>query len=259
LSIHGVTDFAAISPVHPAKGGVTDSPRKDSNWLPRGAQGQLIDATLLADKLGTPINRTTTIRTEKLRLLKSGLFADQHEADAVKTLLELMRHWHNKRGIPWACIWAREHGDVTGGHLHMGSHLVDDHTEAYIEQMALWTGEARVFPSKHKRDEIGISEGRNWLVQCCQRNGQSGTDIAAYLGKDEPTQVISAWRVARDNRDKRVTKYKCLGGPIEGTVAAEYRHGTSRKIAPNSEEGRKAIATFSDVERRISNLDWLPY
>jgi hypothetical protein len=177
----------------------------------------------------------------------------------VKSLLELNRKWHIKRGISWACVWAREYGPDTGGHFHMGTHLIDDNTDDYIAQMAVWTGEAHINIPKHRPDEIGISADRNWLVQCCIRRGESGTDVAAYLGKDEPTRIVTAWRVERDNKDKRVTKHKCLGGPVEGTVGAAYRHGTSRNIAPNSAAGRKAIATFSDIERRIKDLDWLPY
>ncbi len=259
MSIHSVTNFSTISPVQRPKGGVSIRQRKITDYLPRGAQGQLIDAALLAERAGTPINHTTTIRTERLRVLGSGVFTGQHEADAIKTSLELMRHWHIKRGVPWSCIWARENGEITGGHWHMGSHLTDGHTEAYIEQMALWTGEARVFPPKHAPDEIGISEHRNWLVQCCKRNGRSGTDLAAYLGKDEPTIVRTAWGKKRDNKSKRITRYKCMGGSVEGTLGAAYRHGTSRNIAPASAACQKVLATISDAERRIQDLSWLPY
>ncbi len=263
LNIQSFTEFPAPKRVQRPKGVVKAKQRKTSYNLPAGAQGQLIDAALLAERAGANINRLTTIRTERLQQIGHGIFADQHEADAIKGFLELSRHWHTKRGIPWACIWVREVGETINGHLHMGSHLIDDHTEAFIEQMALWTGEIRVFPAKHKPDEIGISQHRNWLVQCCRRKGQSGTDVAAYLGKDEPSRIVGAWGKSRDNKAKRITRYPCAGGILEGTIGAAYRHGTSRTIAPASAAGKKVLETIPDAERYIGrsdgHLDWLPY
>jgi hypothetical protein len=214
----------------------------------------------LAEKWGYPINRVTTIRTEILSQSSSGVFAGKHQADGVACLLELMRKWYVKRGIPWACIWSREVGDDIGGHAHIGTHQSEGHTETFIDQMAGWTGEARVFLKQHRSANLGHSERQSWLVQCCTRKGQSGPDLAAYLGKDEPSHILTGWRVKRDNTSKRVLVHPCKGGLVEGTTGAAYRHGTSKNIAPSTAIGRKALDEMSDERRLIRpDLSWLPY
>ena len=243
--------------------------RKATERLPIGAQGQLIDAAVLAGKIGHPINRLTTIRTEILSRSSvgvfagkheaDGVFAGKHEADGVSSLLELMRKWHINRGIPWAAIWSREVGQTVGGHIHIGTHQSNDHIEPYIDQVANWTGEKRIFLAKHKLGDIGFSEHCGWRVQCCMRRGQSGADVAAYLGKDEPSRTVTGWGVERINASKRTFTHPCHSGYVEGTTRTTYRHGTSRNIAPLTAKGRKALETIGDSERLISDLSWLPY
>jgi hypothetical protein len=263
LNIQNNNRFSPENGTYPAKGIVSGPPRKASEYLRKGDQAQLIDAAVLAETWGYPIKRHTTIRTEILAQSSSGVFAGKHQADGVACLLELMRHWHKERDIPWACIWSREVGSKVGGHLHLGTHQSDEHTEAFIDQMAGWTGEKRVEVQHHQPDEIGISENRSWLVQCCQRRGESGADLAAYLGKDERGYITTAWRVNRDNTSKRVSKHPCKGGLVEGTTGAAYRHGTSRNIAPSTKKGRDVLAMISDSKRLFrpdpSDLSWLPY
>lgn len=233
--------------------------RKATTHLPRGAQGQLIDAAILAKKLDHPINQTTTIRTEILSRSSGGVFAGKHEANGVSGLLELMRKWHIKRDIPWACIWSREVGKTVGGHIHIGTHQSKAHIEEYIDQLQHWTGENRIFLAKHKPGDIGFSEKGSWLVQCCMRKGESGADVAAYLGKDEQGWTVTGCGVERMNASKRTLTHPCHGGHVEGTSRTAYRHGTSRNIAPLTAKGRKALESISDSERLISDLSWLPY
>jgi hypothetical protein len=263
LNIQNNNRFLPENGTSPAKGIVSAPPRKTSEHLRKGDQAQLIDAAVLAEIWGYPINRQTTIRTEILAQSSSGVFAGKHQADGVACLLELMRHWHKERDIPWACIWSREVGSKVGGHLHLGTHQSDEHTEAFINQMPGWTGEKRVFLKQRRSANLGHSEHQSWLVQCCTRKGQSGPDLAAYLGKDEPDYITTAWRVKRDNRSKRVLEHPCKGGLIEGTTGAAYRHGTSRNIAPSTEKGRDVLATISDSKRLFRpdppDLSWLPY
>ena len=260
MNIQSTNDYRTIGLKSPPKGNVNVRPRKTSQYLSKGAQGQLVDAAVLAKVMGHPVNRTTTIRTEILASGSHGVFAEKHEANGIVNLLELLRHWHKKRGIPWACIWGREVGKDVGGHIHIGTHLSDEHTKAYIEQLARWTGEGRIFPKHHKPPNIGISERGSWLVQCCFRRGQSGTDVAAYLGKDEPSFVYSAWGVTRDNKAKRVLKYPCNGGYIEGTQRCIYRHGTSNNISPTTKANKAILEGLSDRQRLIRpDLSWLPH
>lgn len=260
MNIQSTTEFNPIVGNWPPKGIVSVAARKTSEYLRKGDQAQLIDAAVLAANWGYPINRHTTIRTEILAKSSSGVFAGKHQADGLACLFELMRKWHVKRGIPWACIWGREVGVDVGGHVHIGTHQSDEHTEPFIDQMAGWTGESRVFLKQRKSANIGHSEHHSWLVQCCDRKGQSGPDLAAYIGKDEPNHMLTAWRVKRLNRSKRVSRYLCKGGLVEGTAGSAYRHGTSKSIAPSSKAGRRALEGISDDVRLIRpDLSWLPY
>jgi hypothetical protein len=261
LTIQSTAEFNSVFPYPASLGSVCVHTRKASEYLPKGAQGQLIDAAILAEEMGTPINRLTTIRTEILARSSSGIFAGRHEADAIRILLELMRKWHIERGVPWVCIWSREVGDDVGGHVHSGTHQSEETTEDFIEQVASWTGEPRILLKNRKRANIGISEHGSWLVQCCTRRDQSGADLAAYLGKDEPNHIVSAWGVSRDNKSKRVLHHACKGGYLEGTTGKSgksYRHGTSRNIAPSA--SRSTLEAISDARRLIRpDLSWLPY
>lgn len=259
MNIQSTTHFSGATLILPTKGIVSVGERKVSYYLPAGSQAQLIDAAVIAELKGHSINSLTTIRTDMLRQANAGLFADKHSADAVSVLLELVRKWHKKRGIPWACIWCREQGSKVGEHLHMGTHLTGNYVNEYVDQMASWTGEDRIFPKYHKPDEIGHSESKSWLIQCCRRSNKSGQDIAAYMGKDEPARQLMAYGKERDNKVKRVTAHFGYGGIIEGTHRCEYRHGTSRDIAPVIKANQIALETVSDEKRYIKNLDWLPY
>jgi hypothetical protein len=263
LNIQNNNGFSPQNRNPSPKGIVSVHPRKTSEYLHTGDQAKLIDAAVLAETWGYPINRLTTIRTEILARSLSGVFAGKHQADGVKCLLELMRHWHKKRGIPWACIWSREVGFDIGGHLHIGTHQSEKHTEAFINQMAAWTGENRVLLKRRRSANLGHSEHQSWLVQCCTRKGQSGPDLASYLGKDERGYITTAWRVKRNNTFKRVLGYTCKGGLVEGTTGAAYRHGTSKGIAPSTDKGRGVLATISDSKRLFQpdrpDLSWLPY
>ena len=259
LNIQSTTHFSGATLILPTKGIVSVRERKVSYYLPAGSQAQLIDAAVIAELKGHSINCLTTIRTDMLREANAGLFADKHPADAVATFLELVRKWHKKRGIPWACIWDREVGKKVGEHLHMGTHTPEKYHGEYADRMASWTGEDRIFPKYHKPDAVGLSARDGWLIQCCHRSNKSGQDIAAYMGKDEPAQRLMAYGRKRDNKAKRVTAHFGYGGLIEGTHRCEYRHGTSRNIAPTIKANQIALEKVSDKKRYIKNLDWLPY
>lgn len=259
MTIQSTTHVSGATLILPTKGIVSVDERKVSYYLPTGSQAQLIDAAVIAELNGHSINCLTTIRTEMLREDNAGLFANKHPADAVAILLELVRKWYKKRGIPWASIWCREYGNKVGEHLHMGTHLTDIYINEYANQMASWTGEDRIFPKRHRRDAVGLSASNGWLIQCCLRSNKSGQDIAAYMGKDEPARRLMAYGRERENKEKRITAHFGYGGLIEGTHRCEYRHGTSRNIAPTIKANQIALETVIDKKRYINNLDWLPY
>lgn len=259
LNIQSTTHFSGATLILPTKGIVNVGGRKVSYYLPAGSQAQLIDAAVIAELKGHSINCVTTIRTDILRAANAGLFADKHPADAVAILIELVRKWHKKRGIPWACIWGREIGKKVGEHFHMGTYTPEKYHGVYADQMSSWTGEDRIFPKYHRPDEVGLSTNNSWLIQCCRRSNKSGQDIAAYMGKDEPARRLMAYGRERDNKAKRITAHYGNGGLIEGTTRCEYRHGTSRNIAPTIPANEIALETVSDEKRYIKNWDWLPY
>lgn len=259
-NIKSTTEFYPFNPQPVPKGSVSVRSRKTSQYLPKGAQGQLIDGAILAAVAGCPINTLTTIRTEILSQGSSGIFAGRHEADGVTNLLTLMRKWNNNHGIPWVCIWSREVGAIVGGHFHFGTYQSNESQEPYIKQMELWLDEKRIFPKHHNPTNIGISEHGSWLVQRCSRLGHSGPDLAAYIGKDEQSYTTSAWRVKRDNKAKRVLNHTCRGGYIEGTIRTAYRHGTSRNIAPATYTNSNALKLLSSEDRLMRpDMSYLPY
>lgn len=256
MNIQSISDYRTTGHKLAPKGSVSVQQRKTSEYLPKGAQGQLIDAAILAEIKGYPLDHTTTIRLEKL----APFFAGKHGADVVTNFLVLLRKWHVSRGVPWFCIWSREVGKDVGHHLHICHHLSEKDEEPYIDQVARWTGESRIFLKLHKPASIGISEHSSWLVQKCLRGGWSGVDSAAYLGKDEPSFIKSAWRVQRDNKAKRNLKHLCNGGYIEGRQRCAFRHGTSRNIAPTTPANKAILKPLSDKQRLIrADVDLLPY
>jgi hypothetical protein len=259
LKIQDFTAFEKTELKQPSYRRVTEAPRKESYSQPYGTQGKMIDAVLIAEKLGCPINRMATIRTEILKgLTIEGVFLGTHEADAIKRFLELARHWHNRRGIPYAHIFAREYASTVGEHLHYGYHCTGKHDEDFCRQLSAWTGEKVASRQTRKKGETAISEDKNWQVKNCLRHGNSGVDMAIYLSKDEPCEVIGAWG-DKPNNKKRVFRHTVTPGRIEGLSHHAYRHGVSRNIAPKSEAGRKILATTSDEDRKIGAFNDLPY
>jgi len=253
-------DFDPVRPLPAPLRSVNPPSRKTSTGLSPGTQAKLIDAAVIAQRTGRPINRLTTIRTEMLvGLSVGGVFLGDHEADAVKNFIELLRKWNTGRAIPWACIWSRERGEKIGSHLHLATHSDDSHDQAYCNQMAAWTGEKMAVRKSHDKGVIAISEHQSWQVKHCTRQNLSGVDIAIYLSKDEPNTVPGAYGKTPLNKKKRMMIHEVGCGYIEGLIAHEYRHGISKGLAPTSQAGRRILATVSDDERKIGIFDWLPY
>jgi hypothetical protein len=261
LNAQSITDFDTVTAYRVPLGSVTSSRPKDFRKVSYkqaiGTQGKLIDAALIAQNTGRPINRLITIRTAKLKgLCADGIFLGDHEADATKDFMELLRHWHTKRNIPYTHIWTREYGAKVQEHLHIGLHSADVHDTDFCNQMVSWTGERQSAGMYKHRGEIALSEHGSWQVKSCTRAGMSGVDVAIYLAKDEPTFVQSAWGKSRPNHQKRVARYKVGKGRIEGLKRHEYRHGISRNIAPTSAIGMKVLKMIGDDERKIRNLPY---
>ena len=149
-------------------------------------------------------------------------------------------------------------GHTHGEHLHIGLHITDDLDTAFANQCARWFGE-KAKPKAAAKAVVAESVQGIWQIKHCLRDGKSGPQIAAYIGKDEPEFTATAWGKRKQNAEKRNCWYSETEGPIIGLPRHAYRHGTSRNISPMSPTG-KAILTFAtDAERLIGAFERLPF
>ena len=258
-----ITHFSTEVGLHAPKGTVTAAPWpgicKVSLLQPIGAQGRLIDAAVIAERLGRPINRLLTARTMVLEnAAAKNRFGRTTLAEDVQAFLELLRKWLVAHGVLGVFIWAREWGHTHGEHLHIGFHLVDKLNTAFAEQCARWFGEQAKVKSPTKavvsESVLGV-----WQVKHCLRGGKTGPQIAAYIGKDEPEFIYTAWGKRRPNPEKRNCWHSETEGLIIGLPRNIYRHGTSRNISPTSSSGKAILALATEEERLIGVVERLPF
>ena len=258
-----IAHFSTETALRPRKGFVTAALQsttcKTSILQPVGTQGRLIDAAVIAARRGTPINRLLTVRTMALENTDvKSRFGRTTLAEDVQAYLELLRKWLVAHGVRCVFIWAREWGHTHGEHLHIGFHLVNDLDTAFAEQCARWFGEQAKVKSPTKaivaESVLGV-----WQVKHCLRGGTTGPQIAAYIGKDEPEFMLTAWGKKRPNREKRNCWHTETEGLIIGLPRHIYRHGTSRNISPTSPTGKAILALATDEERLIGILMRLPF
>lgn len=258
-----IAQFGIEVPSRARKGSVNAallSPISKVSFLhPVGTQGRLIDAAVIAARQGTPINRLLTVRTMALENMDMrSRFGRTTLAEDVQAFLELLRKWLSAHGVRCAFIWAREWGRIHGEHLHLGLHLVDDLDRAFAEQCARWFGEQKKAEAPAKgvvaESVLGV-----WQIKHCLRGGDTGPQLAGYLGKDEPEFTVTAWGKRKPNLEKRNCRHTEAEGLIIGLPRHIYRHGTSRNISPTSPSGRAVLAHATDEERLIGVYERLPY
>ena len=226
---------------------------------PFGTQAKLIDAAVIAEHQGRPINRLLTVRTMALENADvENRFNRRTLAEDVQDYCELLRKWLIAHEGRCAFIWAREWGENHGEHLHIGFHLGDERNSDFAAQCERWFAE----PAKLKAPaQAVIAESIKgvWNLKHCQRDGKSGTAIAAYLGKDEPEFRVTAWGKRTPNTEKRDCKHTEKPGLIIGLQRNVYRHGVSKNISPSSAVGKAILARATNEERLIDVFDRLPY
>lgn len=232
---------------------------KTSKLQPVGTQARLIDAAIIAEWQGTPINRLLTVRTMSLENADvQSRFGRITLAEDVQAFLELLRKWLVGHDIRCVFIWAREWGHTHGEHLHIGFHLCDDLDSSFTEQCARWFGEQAKLKSPAKavvaESVLGV-----WQVKHCLRDDKTGPQIAAYIGKDEPEFICTAWGKRKPNFEKRNCRHTETEGLIIGLPRNTYRHGTSRNISPTSPTGKAILALTTDEERLIGVFERLPF
>jgi len=189
-------------------------------------------AAKLAIEISAPINRLLTINTQALRSMGvGGVFRQGHQADCVRNFMDLHRRWSEYRGIPWAAIWAREQSRAVGEHLHIGFHQDATFDGEHARQLSEWTDEPIDMPP-FGNSIVAMSVDKSWQVKRCRYGGVTGQGIAAYLGKAEPSKIITAWGKIKPNERKPNRKHYGGTGLIEGTERRAYRWGTSRILGP---------------------------
>jgi hypothetical protein len=114
----------------------------DPKQLPVGSQQAAINAALLARKIGAPINRLLTIRTNAMRVTGGGgIFRLGTQAECVRLFLDKNLRWMKYREIPTENIWSREYSRHHGEHFHLGYHQRDELDVTFAEQIADWLDE----------------------------------------------------------------------------------------------------------------------
>lgn len=222
--------------------------RYTPSWsMERGTQRHLMNAAAFASKTGVRLNTTTTINAYRLQQVdEGGVFGVGHLWDGLRGFRELFRHWHRERGIQCAWIWVRENtrrARQGGEHWHLLHHLPKRHHLAFFNQLSAWTGEAHdPALEPRKAGEAARSAHDAWNVSVCARGGRSGPQVAAYLGKDEPNDIVLHGRLKR-NPDKLRRRYAGGGGLIEG-----QRFGLSRSINRAAQECAGFIAPYNAAD-----------
>ena len=119
---------------------------------PVGTQGKLIDAAVISNRIGHPINRLLTVRTEALEnaTTTTNRFNRSTLAQDVEAFLDLLRKWITARQMPCAFIWSREIGKARTEHLHLGFHLQPQFDAPFADQCVRWFGEDKAPKLKAK-------------------------------------------------------------------------------------------------------------
>jgi len=180
--------------------------------LPLNGERRMVGAVRFASHIGAPICTLLSINAAHMQRMGSdSVFDVGHLWDGHRDFLELLRKWLTHRGVPWACIWAREYtggkNDHHGEHWHIALHLPPRHHDALASQVAVWTGEA-VGPHDGKEKCIARSLTGAWYLSRAKDN------VAEYLGKATPKTRLRYGR--RVPNDLRTTRHHGGEGPIGG-------------------------------------------
>lgn len=212
--------------------------RKITSGLPFGTQALFITATTTAAARGAPLNAFLTVRwtslfcnndVNSLRVLPT--------APRIGHLVERLRKWMTRNGLPPFYIWVRENADTAGEHWHFAFHLPKHMSRRLVGYIAKLMGE----PTAHRRRPPGqLTEGEfaagelgSWHLARDTRPERQGYFLAAYLGKGEPSERLFRG-VLQPNRQKPVRgkhfgghqsddRYDSTQGWIEGTPCRKNR------------------------------------
>ncbi len=188
-------------------------PPKVTTGLPVGTQARFIDGAAAAAR-GTALNTLLTLRWV-------GLFCDGdvHPLRVLATparighLVERLRKWLRRHGLPPFHIWVREHADRSGEHWHFACHLPPRLQPAFAGFVAQLTGEPAQ-PRQRKLSQRSEGESRgvlgSWHLATDTRPQRRGYFLAAYLGTGEPSERSCRGRVVA--YDRKPVRGESFGG-----------------------------------------------
>lgn len=238
-------------PALPSAYGASQVAAKSTTALPIGTQARFIKAAATAAELGRPINALITIRwvslfsaddVNPLRVLP--------HAECVRHLVELLRKWMARHGIPPYYIWVRENADTTGEHWHFACSAPNSSIKDLVRFVAHLTGEPRL-PRLRSHDrltegEVARGELGSWHVARDTAPERQGYFLAAYLGKAEPSSRMFRGHVV-ENTAKPVRgcsfgglipdgRYDSDQGVVIGTTTRQDRFFISNALKRASAE-----------------------
>ena len=218
-------------------------PIKQTTSLDIGTQAKLIAAAMRAAKSGYPFNTLLSVRWNDVLS-----YDDLHpmramsEPECIRYVVELVRKWLSRKGIPAYYIWVREVSLVSRRHWHLAFHLPRANRNAFtaflegilIEPLAPCP---RAQPT---RGEFACSDSASWHLAGEEPDGKphfEGYWLAAYLGKGEPSQRWFRGNLI-DNTRKPV-RGREFGGYVKG---GRYDERQGEVAGTTTRKGRYDIA-----------------
>jgi len=205
-------------------------------------------AALLALEAGYPIDTLLTVRWQGLlRYDDFHHLRNKTTPEAIRYVVELVRKWLTRRGLPAFYLWARELSDMAGEHWHLGFHLPKSKRKAFISYLeSILIEPVAPYPraqSKRTRGEFACSETASWHLAGEEPDGKpqfTGYWLAAYLGKGEPSQRMFRGKLV-NNTLKPVrgvefggkvkgARYDVPQGNISGTTTRKGRFDIARSL-----------------------------
>lgn len=200
------------------------TPPRTTSGLPIGTQVRFIAAAAAAASVGRPLNTLLTLRW-------ASLFSDNDVnwlrtlpvPERIDRLVERLRKWLTRNGLPPIYIWAREAAGGDAEHWHMALHLPGRRRSSFTTFLAGILGEPaakRRNPSECSEGEFARGELGSWHLGADTRPERQGYFLAAYLGKGEPSQRLFRGSLC-DNKRKPVRGQSFGGDHPDGKYDAE--------------------------------------
>ena len=225
-------------------------------------------AAAAADSVGRPLNTMLTLRW-------TSLFSDNDVnwlrtmpvPERIGKLVERLRKWLDRNGLPPHYIWVREAARGESEHWHMAFHLPERRRSSFTKFLADTLGEPeakRRNPSDRSKGEFARGALGSWHLGADTQPERQGYFLAAYLGKGEPSQQFFRGRL-RDNKRKPVRgqsfggdqqdgKYDAEQGEILGSTFRGDRFFISKALQslPATSNRAKARSASRDSDRQPS-------